>query len=117
MSAPSAADAREVRSTAPVFAALGDATRLRIVGRLATGEPLSIATLTAGTGVTRQAVTKHLGVLDEAGLVHSEWRGRERLWALDTERLDAARRSLDRIAAQWDAALLRLKSFVEAPPE
>jgi DNA-binding transcriptional ArsR family regulator len=115
MSSPSAAAAREVRNTAPVFAALGDATRLRIVGRLATGEPLSIATLTAGTGVTRQAVTKHLGVLDEAGLVRSEWRGRERLWALNAERLDAARRSLDRIAAHWDAALLRLKSFVEAP--
>ena len=115
MSAPSAAAAREVRNTAPVFAALGDVTRLRIVGRLATGEPLSIATLTAGTGVTRQAITKHLGVLDEAGLVHSEWRGRERLWALNTARVDAARRSLDRIAAQWDAALLRLKSFVEEP--
>ena len=109
-----AADARAVRNTAPVFAALGDATRLRIVGRLATGEPLSIATLTAGTGVTRQAVTKHLGVLDQAGLVKSEWRGRERLWALNTERLDTARRSLDLIAAQWDSALARLKTFVEA---
>ena len=116
MSALSAAEARDVRNTAPVFAALGDTTRLRIVGRLATGEPLSIATLTAGSGVTRQAITKHLVVLDEAGLVHSEWRGRERLWALDAERLDTARRSLDRIAAQWDTALHRLKSFVESSP-
>lgn len=113
MSGLSATDARAVRGTAPVFAALGDATRLRIVGRLATGEPLSIATLTAGTGVTRQAVTKHLGVLDQAGLVKSEWRGRERLWALNTGRLEAARRSLDLIAAQWDTALARLKAFVE----
>ena len=113
MSTPSTALVRQVRATAPIFAALGDQTRLRIVGRLATGEPLSIAALTAGTGVTRQAVTKHLTVLDAAGLVHSEWRGRERLWALDAEQLQAARRSLDLIAAQWDVALARLKSFVE----
>jgi DNA-binding transcriptional ArsR family regulator len=105
--------ARQILTTAAVFAALGDQTRLRIVGRLASGEPLSIATLTAGTGVTRQAVTKHLTVLDGAGLVRSEWRGRERLWALNGSRLDAARRSLDLIAAQWDQGLARLKAFVE----
>lgn len=116
MSTANAAVARQVRATAPVFAALGDQTRLRIVGRLASGEPLSIATLTAGTGVTRQAVTKHLTVLDGAGLVRSEWRGRERMWALNNERLDAARRSLDLIAAQWDTGLERLKAFVEQDP-
>ena len=116
MSTANAAMTRQVRATAPVFAALGDQTRLRIVGRLAGGEPLSIATLTAGTGVTRQAVTKHLTVLDEAGLVRSEWRGRERMWALNGERLDAARRSLDVIAAQWDTGLARLKAFVEQDP-
>ena len=113
MSSASGALVRQVRATAPVFAALGDETRLRIVGRLATGEPMSIATLTVGTGVTRQAVTKHLSVLDAAGLVTSEWRGRERLWALNAERIEAARRSLDLIAAQWDTALARLKTFVE----
>ena len=113
MSSASAALVRQVRATAPVFAALGDETRLRIVGRLATGEPMSIATLTVGTGVTRQAVTKHLGVLDAAGVVTSEWRGRERLWALNAESIEAARRSLDLIAAQWDTALARLKTFVE----
>jgi DNA-binding transcriptional ArsR family regulator len=113
MSRRSGARARERGAAAPVFAALGDQTRLRIVRRLASGEPLSIATLTDGTGVTRQAVTKHLGVLDAAGLVRSEWRGRERLWALNAEPLEAARRSLDVIAAQWDTALARLKQFVE----
>jgi len=104
---------REVQAAAPIFAALGDQTRIQIVGRLAQGEPLSIATLTVGTGVTRQAVTKHLQVLDEAGLVRSSWQGRERMWALEPARLDAARRSLDAIAKQWSAALGRLKSFVE----
>jgi DNA-binding transcriptional ArsR family regulator len=99
----------------PVFAALGDATRMQIVGRLSLGEPLSIAALTAGTGVTRQAVRKHLKVLDDVGLVRSDWQGRERRWALAPARLDAARRSLDGIAAQWTSALGRLKSFVERP--
>lgn len=113
MSIANPALVRQVRASAPVFAALGDQTRLRIIGRLATGEPLSIATLTAGSGVTRQAVTKHLTVLDEAGLVRSEWRGRERMWALNGERIEAARRSLDLIAAQWDQGLARLKAFVE----
>jgi DNA-binding transcriptional ArsR family regulator len=104
---------RDARAAVPLFAALGDVTRMQIVGRLSQGEPLSIARLTSGTGVTRQAVTKHLKVLDEAGLVRSNRHGRERLWELDAARLDAARRSLDTIAAQWTAALDRLKSFVE----
>jgi DNA-binding transcriptional ArsR family regulator len=104
---------RDARAAVPVFAALGDATRMQIVGRLSNGQPLSIATLTAGTGVTRQAVTKHLKVLDEVGLVRSSWQGRERLWELDPARLDTARRSLDAIATQWSTALGRLKSYVE----
>ena len=104
---------RQVPASAPIFAALGDATRLRIVGRLAAGEPLSIATLTAGTGVTRQAVTKHLHVLNHVGLVRSKWRGRERTWQLAPVHLEAARRTLDYICAQWDEALGRLKAFVE----
>jgi DNA-binding transcriptional ArsR family regulator len=105
--------ARDVRAAAPLFAALGDKTRLGIVSKLATSEGLSIAALTAGTGVTRQAVTKHLRVLDDAGLVTSSWRGRERTWELKPLQLDNARRALDRIAAQWSDSLGRLKQFVE----
>jgi DNA-binding transcriptional ArsR family regulator len=98
---------------APVFAALGDEMRLRLVARLCTGGPQSIARLTAGTRVTRQAVTKHLQVLAEAGLAHSSRLGRESIWELAPEKLDEARRCLDRISAQWDEALGRLKAFVE----
>src|SRR5262245_53158455 len=100
---------------APVFAALGDPTRLRLVARLGGEGPLSIARLTEGTAVTRQAVTKHLRVLAGAGLARGVRQGRERLWQLETARLDEARRSLDAIAQRWDEALLRLKAAVEAP--
>jgi DNA-binding transcriptional ArsR family regulator len=103
-----------VRDSAILFAALGDATRLRIVSRLSARGPLSIARLTTGTGVTRQAVTKHLHVLSGAGLVRGHRVGRERLWDIETERLEAARRSLERISERWDEALDRLKSFVES---
>jgi DNA-binding transcriptional ArsR family regulator len=106
-----------VRQAATLFAALGDSTRLQIVRRLAGGAVLSIAALTAGTGVTRQAITKHLEVLDEAGLVHSTWQGRERVWALEPAQIDVARRTLDLIASQWSQALDRLARFVEAEPE
>ena len=97
----------------PLFAALGDETRLALVDRLGAGGPQSITHLTAGSAVTRQAITKHLHVLAAAGLVHDVRRGRERIWALDTDRLDEARRCLDQIAQQWDEALERLKTFVE----
>ena len=107
---------RTVRKTAPLFAALGDSTRLQIVGRLAGGAVLSIAALTAGTGVTRQAITKHLQVLDDAGLVHSTWQGRERMWSLEPAQIDVARRTLDLISEQWTSALDRLAAFVEADP-
>ncbi len=99
--------------TAPVFAALGDAMRLRLVARLGSDGPLSIARLTAGTEVTRQGITKHLEVLADAGLAHSVRRGRERLWQLDRRPVDEARRYLDDLARQWDDALLRLKTTVE----
>lgn len=105
---------RRMRASVPIFAALGDSTRLRIIGRLATGEPLSIATLTTGTGVTRQAITKHLNVLGQAGLVRSRRRGRERTWELAPSQLASARRTIDHICAEWDAALGQLKAFVEA---
>jgi DNA-binding transcriptional ArsR family regulator len=100
-------------NTAPIFAALGDETRLQLVTRLSAAGPMSIARLTDGTKVSRQAVTKHLGVLASAGLVRDRRRGRERIWALDPRPLEDARQSLDRISAQWDIALSKLKAFVE----
>jgi DNA-binding transcriptional ArsR family regulator len=97
-----------------VFAALGDETRLRLIALLCAGGALSIAQLTAGTDITRQAVTKHLQVLADAGLVHDLKQGRERLWEFEPSRLDEARRSLEMIAQQWDRALNRLKSMLES---
>jgi DNA-binding transcriptional ArsR family regulator len=84
---------------APVFAALGDATRLAIVSRLCAQGPLSIVRLTDGTHVSRQAVTKHLHALQRAGLVRDERTGRERVWRLETERLAQVRRHLGEISA------------------
>lgn len=98
---------------APVFFALGDATRLKLVGLLSSGECASITRLTAGTGLTRQAVTKHLEVLADAGLVRDLRVGRERQWQFDPAQLELARQSLDRIGAQWDVALGRLKRMLE----
>jgi DNA-binding transcriptional ArsR family regulator len=98
---------------APVFAALGESTRLSLVARLCSEGPLSIARLSEGTGVTRQAITKHLQTLADAGVVHDTWSGRERIWELETKRLERARRYLDDISHQWDAAIGRLKAFVE----
>jgi len=99
-----------------VFAALGDATRLGLVARLSAGGPLSITQLSDGSAVTRQAVTKHLHVLAGAGLVRHARCGRERIWELDPARLDEARRFLDRMSGEWDAALDRLRAFVEERP-
>ena len=103
----------ELARVVPVFAALGDATRLALVKRLCAGGPLSIARLTTGSPVTRQAIAKHLGVLAGAGLVHGVRRGRERIWALDPGHLGVARSYLDQISFQWDKSLDRLKRFVE----
>ena len=100
-------------SSAPLFAALGDDVRLKLVIRLCEGGSASISKLTSGTGVTRQAVTKHLRVMQNSGLVRSTRRGRERLWQLNQLRLQDARRYLDLISQQWDAALSRLRHFVE----
>src|SRR5262245_61983683 len=107
------APARGLEGSAPVFAALGDETRLRVVARLCAGGPMSIARLSTGSGVTRQAITKHLQVLANAGLVRGARRGRESIWGLAPERLDEARQYLDRIAREWDVALGRLKTFLE----
>ena len=96
-----------------VFAALGDETRLRVVSRLCADGPQSITRLTEGSRVTRQAITKHLRVMRRAGLVRELKRGRERIYELEPERFDEAKRYLDVISQQWDAALGRLKRFVE----
>jgi DNA-binding transcriptional ArsR family regulator len=96
-----------------VFAALGDPTRLEIVARLSAGGPLSIARLTDGTAVTRQAVTKHLHVLAEAGLAEGTRAGRDHVWQIRPERIADVRRWLDHIAGQWDEALARLKASLE----
>jgi DNA-binding transcriptional ArsR family regulator len=104
-----------LRNAAPLFAALGDETRLRLVAVLCAGGAMSIAQLTLGTQITRQAVTKHLHVLAGAGLVRDIKSGRERLWEFELDKLDEARRSLELIAQQWDHALLQLKRAVEEP--
>jgi DNA-binding transcriptional ArsR family regulator len=110
---PRSASLAGLARAGPVFAALGDETRLAVVARLCAGGPQSITRLTTGSGVTRQGITKHLNVLAEAGLVHDARRGRERIWELDTKRLDDASRWLDQISKRWDEALGRLKRFVE----
>ena len=98
---------------APIFAALGDETRLRLIAVLCTGVAVSISQLTSGTDITRQAVTKHLHVLADAGLVRDIKVGREHLWKFDPMHLEEARRSLDVIARQWDHALGKLQMAVE----
>lgn len=99
---------------APVFFALGDKTRLRLIAVLCAGGAFSIAQLTANTQITRQAVTKHLHVLAEAGLVKNVKIGRERLWQFDPGQLEEARRSLEIIGRQWEHALGKLKASLES---
>lgn len=101
------------RTHAPVFAALGDRTRLRLLTRLSGGKPAAIARLTQGSRFSRQAITKHLHVLERAGLVRGTHCGRERLFVLNPEPLADAKHYLDCISAEWDQALARLKAFVE----
>jgi DNA-binding transcriptional ArsR family regulator len=97
-----------------VFAALGDETRLALLARLADGTPLSISQLTTGSRLTRQAITKHLRVLENAGVVRHARRGRESRFAFDPQPLVGIREYLEGVSAQWDDALSRLKSFVES---
>jgi len=101
------------RARAPVFAALGDETRLLLVAKLSAGRRLSIARLTGGTKLTRQAVTKHLRVLEDARIVRCVRAGRESLFELDPKPMNHAKEYLDIVSRQWDDALARLKSFVE----
>jgi DNA-binding transcriptional ArsR family regulator len=105
--------AEKQRPQAVVFAALGDETRLLLIAKLSQGRPHSIAQLTAGSRLTRQAITKHLRVLEGAGLVHSVRDGRESLYEFDPEPMGELRSYLDRVSAQWDEALGRLRAFVE----
>lgn len=98
-----------------MFAALGDATRLGLVAKLCETGPQSITRLTLGGGVSRQAITKHLRALEQAGLVRSNRAGRERIWALHPERLSDVQQLLQQISDQWDHALARLRTFVETP--
>ena len=101
--------ARKLRAFAPVFAALGDETRLQLVARLSGGTALSIARLAEDAPVSRQAITKHLRVLEDAGLVHGVRRGRENLFQLSPRPLDEARDALGELSRAWDQALGRLK--------
>ena len=98
---------------APIFAALGDETRLALVAKLNDGRPQSIAHLTDGTRMTRQAITKHLRVLEEARIVRSVRAGRENLFELDPAPIRQVRDYADSVSAHWDNALARLKEFVE----
>jgi DNA-binding transcriptional ArsR family regulator len=105
--------AARLQAHAPVFAALGDETRLSLVAKLADGQPHSISQLTAGSRLTRQAITKHLRVLESVGMVHSARTGRENLFEFNPQPMEGLREYLDLASEQWDQALLRLKSFVE----
>jgi DNA-binding transcriptional ArsR family regulator len=101
------------RARGELFAALGDPTRLALLDRLSAGSSASISRLTGGTSMSRQAITKHLRVLQRAGLVRGIRQGRENLFQLERSRLNDAQRFLENISRQWDVALVRLKSFVE----
>jgi len=101
------------QATAPVFAALGDETRLSLIAKLAAGERRSISQLARGSPISRQAITKHLRVLEDAGIVHSTRAGRESQFAFDPQPIAELRNYLDRVSAHWDSALSRLRTFVE----
>jgi DNA-binding transcriptional ArsR family regulator len=109
----SQSEAAKLRQHAEVFAALGDPVRLSLVAKLVGRRPHSIAELTEGTQITRQAVTKHLRVLQNVGVVHGVKEGRESRFELDAKPLEFLQKYLSVIAAQWDEALHELKMFVE----
>jgi DNA-binding transcriptional ArsR family regulator len=103
----------ELKGRASVFAALGDETRLALIGKLSNGAPQSISRLAKGSTLTRQAITKHLRVLEGAGVVHSVRVGRESRFEFKPEPLKELQSYLERVSDQWERALARLKSFVE----
>jgi DNA-binding transcriptional ArsR family regulator len=100
-------------SAAPAFAALGDPTRLGIIVQLGKQGPLSTMTLTSATALSRQAIAKHLNVLETAGFVNGQQEGRDRIWQLRKSRLEQMNAYLTQISTQWDQALERLRDFVE----
>jgi DNA-binding transcriptional ArsR family regulator len=106
--------AARLQAHAPVFAALGDATRLSLVARLSDGRPHSISQLTEGSKLTRQAITKHLRVLESVGMVHRSRTGRESRFEFSPQPIEGIKQYLDLVSQQWDQALSRLKSFVES---
>jgi DNA-binding transcriptional ArsR family regulator len=105
------------RAYAPVFSALGDETRLILLGKLCRGEPQSISELSEGSKMTRQAITKHLRVLERASLVRGSRRGREMRYGFAPRPIEGARQFLGIVSQRWDEALARLKSLVESGPE
>src|SRR6202521_6348682 len=107
---------KALTNPAPLCAASGDETRLRLIAALCVGGAMSITQLTSGTDISRQAITKHLGVLAAAGLVRDVKIGRERLWEFEPTQLDEARRSLELIGRQWDQRLAKLKLGGESNP-
>ncbi|HEU5075285.1 MAG TPA: metalloregulator ArsR/SmtB family transcription factor [Polyangiaceae bacterium] len=106
-------NAATYRAAVPVFAALGDEQRLALVRRLCADGPASLSRLAEGARITRQGISKHLRVLQGAGLVKGTRRGRESIWELEPARMLSAQRALDEISREWDAALARLQAFVE----
>jgi DNA-binding transcriptional ArsR family regulator len=101
------------RAQAPVFAALGDETRLALVRKLCGGEARSITELTAGSKLTRQAMTKHLRVLEKVGIVRCVRSGRESLFELNPQPIEEMKEYLEFVSEQWDRALERLRGLVE----
>ena len=106
--------ARSSETLAPIFAALGDPTRLKHVAILCAGGAFSIVQLTANTEISRQGVTKHLQVLADAGVVRNVKLGRERLWQLEPKQIEEAKRTLEIIGSEWELALGKLKTFAES---
>ena len=104
------------RAKAAVFAALGDETRLSLLARLCTGQRYSIAELTEGTKLTRQAVTKHLRVLERVRIVHGHARRAGESVSFDPQPVIEMKEYLELVSKQWDVALARLKTFVESDP-
>jgi DNA-binding transcriptional ArsR family regulator len=113
MSRAASANVKRAAEAAPVFAALGDETRLHLLSRLCQEGPLSIARLSEGASITRQAITKHLDTLEDSGLLEAKRKGRERVYQFTPARLQAAKRYLEQVSAQWDGAIDRLRTFVE----
>jgi DNA-binding transcriptional ArsR family regulator len=102
------------REKAEVFAALGDETRLVLLRKLCDGQQYSIAELTEGTRLTRQAVTKHLRVLERVRIVHGRRMGRQNLFEFDPKPVNEMKEYLENVSKAWDGALARLKTFVES---